>query len=131
MIKTIIILSMLFLHIVDDYYLQGILASMKQKSWWEKNAPDDLYKHDYIVVLIEHAFSWTFMIILPILIAWWIGIIQVTVADFVLMFVTNLVLHAYIDNEKANRKTINLIVDQSAHISQIICTAIHFLFVME
>ena len=128
MIKTIIILSMLFLHIVDDYYLQGILASLKQRSWWEKNAPDDLYKHDYIVALIEHAFSWTFMIMLPILIAWWIGIIQVTVAGFTLMFVTNLVLHAYIDNEKANRKTINLIVDQSAHIFQIICTVTYFLF---
>jgi len=131
MIQTIIILSMLFLHIVDDYYLQGILASMKQRSWWKKNAPDDLYKHDYIVALLEHAFSWTFMIMLPILMAWWVGIIQVTIADFTLMFVTNLVIHAYIDNEKANRKTINLIVDQSAHIFQIICTAIHFLFIME
>lgn len=128
MIKTIIILSMLFLHIVDDYYLQGILASMKQKSWWEKNAPDDLYKHDYIVALIEHAFSWTFMIMLPILIAWLIGIIQVTVVEFAIMFVTNLVLHAFIDNEKANRKTINLIVDQSTHIFQIICTVTYFLF---
>lgn len=128
MIKTIIILSMLFLHIVDDYYLQGILASMKQKSWWEKNAPDDLYKHDYIVALLEHAFSWTFMIMLPILIAWLIGIIQVTVVEFAIMFVTNLVLHAFIDNEKANRKTINLIVDQSTHIFQIICTVTYFLF---
>ena len=128
MIKTIIILSMLFLHIVDDYYLQGILASMKQKSWWEKNAPDDLYKHDYIVALLEHAFSWTFMIMLPILIAWWVEIIQVTFVEFAIMFVTNLVLHAFIDNEKANRKTINLIVDQSAHIFQIICTVTYFLF---
>ena len=39
---------MIFCHIVDDYYLQGKLASMKQKSWWEKNAPDRLYKYDYL-----------------------------------------------------------------------------------
>ena len=27
------------MHIVDDYYLQGILAKMKQKSWWKEVAP--------------------------------------------------------------------------------------------
>lgn len=43
-----IILWMIFFHIVDDYYLQGWLAHTKQKSWWEKNAPDELYKHDYV-----------------------------------------------------------------------------------
>lgn len=37
-LKTILLLTMLFCHIVDDYYLQGWLASAKQKSWWEKNA---------------------------------------------------------------------------------------------
>lgn len=29
-----LILTMIFMHIIDDYCLQGILASMKQKSWW-------------------------------------------------------------------------------------------------
>lgn len=33
-----LLLLMIFLHIVDDYYLQGILASMKQKEWWNKAA---------------------------------------------------------------------------------------------
>lgn len=63
-LKTILLLAMLFCHIVDDYYLQGWLASAKQKSWWKKNAPDKLYKNDYIMALCEHAFSWTFMIML-------------------------------------------------------------------
>jgi hypothetical protein len=63
-LKTILLLAILFCHIVDDYYLQGWLASAKQKSWWEKNAPDNLYKNDYIMALCEHAFSWTFMIML-------------------------------------------------------------------
>ena len=39
MIEIFMLLLMIFLHIVDDYYLQGILASMKQRGWWEKNAP--------------------------------------------------------------------------------------------
>ena len=62
--KLFLLLGMLFLHLVDDYYLQGWLASAKQKSWWKKNSPDKLYSHDYIMALCEHAFSWTFMIML-------------------------------------------------------------------
>ena len=34
----LILIGMFFLHIVDDYYLQGCLAQMKQQSWWEKSA---------------------------------------------------------------------------------------------
>ena len=68
-LKTILLLTMLFCHIVDDYYLQGWLASAKQKLWWEKNVPDKLYKNDYIMALCEHAFSWTFMIMLPLMYA--------------------------------------------------------------
>lgn len=63
---------MLFCHIVDDYYLQGILASMKQKKWWQENAPDKLYEYDYLIALLMHGFSWAFMIMLPI--AYWVKI---------------------------------------------------------
>ena len=52
----LLLIGMLFFHIVDDYYLQGFLASAKQKSWWEKNNPNPLYKNDYIIALVEHAF---------------------------------------------------------------------------
>jgi hypothetical protein len=65
---------MLFCHIVDDYYLQGILALMKQKTWWKKQTLNSLYKYDYIMALCEHAFSWTFMIFLPIFIAHFFGV---------------------------------------------------------
>jgi hypothetical protein len=67
MVEIFILLSMLFMHIVDDYYLQGILASMKQKSWWQKlESYKDFYKYDYIVALIMHSFSWAFMVMMPI-----------------------------------------------------------------
>lgn len=109
---------MLFAHIVDDYYLQGVLAKMKQKSWWENNAPDKLYKYDYIVALICHALSWAVMITFPILFAsaWnphW---------AVYLMLGVNLAIHAVVDDLKANKKKINLIADQSIHFVQIIVT---------
>ena len=60
--KIVILIVMFFCHIVDDYYLQGCLANMKQKSWWQIHTSNKLYKYDYIMALLEHAFSWSFMI---------------------------------------------------------------------
>ena len=119
---VLILLCMFFMHIVDDYYLQGILASMKQKSWWEKNAPDPLYKNDYKIALVEHAFSWTFMMMLPAIIYTAIIGTMLPVWFIVVFFILNVTIHALVDNAKANEKTINLIQDQSVHFIQIICT---------
>ena len=114
------ILLMIFCHIVDDYYLQGWLASAKQKKYWEENAPAKLYRFDYIWALIMHSFSWTFMIMLPIA---FVMSFQIN-ALFVVVFVSNMIGHAITDNEKANRFTINLWIDQIIHLSQIAMTAI-------
>ena len=119
---VLIRLCMFFMHIVDDYYLQGILASMKQKSWWEKNAPDPLYKNDYKIALAEHAFSWTFMMMLPIVIYTAIIGAMLPIWFIAALFVLNVIIHALVDNAKANKRTINLIQDQSIHFIQIICT---------
>lgn len=114
----VVLVLMLFAHIVDDYYLQGVLAKMKQKSWWENNAPDKLYKYDYIPALICHALSWAVMITLPILFAsaW-----QPHWAVY-LIFGINVAIHAVVDDLKANEHKINLIADQSIHLVQIIAT---------
>lgn len=116
--RTFILLLMIFCHIFDDYTLQGWLASAKQKSWWKENAPDKLYKHDYIMALIMHSLSWSFMIMLPIAIH---KMFQVDLY-FVIFFVLNTIAHGLIDNAKANKKTINLIEDQFVHIFQIVMT---------
>lgn len=118
-----VLLSMMFCHIVDDYYLQGKLASFKQKSWWQKNAPDQLYKYDYIVALMMHSFSWAFMIMLPIAVCqeFQIG------AVFMAMFVINTIVHAIVDDLKANKRKINLVTDQLVHVGQIIITFIVFI----
>ena len=119
--KLFLLLGMLFLHLVDDYYLQGWLASAKQKSWWEKNAPDKLYSHDYIMALCEHAFSWTFMIMLIPAIFNYVCNHNIPV-DYFLFFVLNWIIHCIIDDLKANKKDINLVQDQLFHVIQIALT---------
>lgn len=121
MCKILLLLAMIFLHIVDDYYLQGWLASAKQKSYWEQNAPDELYKHDYIMALFMHSFSWAFMIMLiPTIYALTVATsINVATIMIVIFFAFNLCLHMYTDNQKANKKKINLIQDQLIHLTQI------------
>ncbi len=118
--NTFIFLLMIFCHIVDDYYLQGWLASAKQKKYWEDNAPDEMYKHDYIWALIMHSFSWVFMIMLPIA---FVMNFNISTA-FVVIFICNVLIHAVTDDLKANRKKINLIQDQLMHLWQIVLTFI-------
>ena len=124
MYKILLLIAMIFLHIVDDYYLQGWLASAKQKEWWKQNAPNDLYKHDYIMALFMHSFSWAFMIMLvPTVYVLTIATnINVAVLFIVAFFVSNLCLHMITDNKKANKKEINLIQDQLIHLVQIVFT---------
>lgn len=119
MSNDFILFWMIFMHIVDDYYLQGWLASAKQKEWWEKNAPQKLYKNDYMWALIMHAFSWTFMIMLPLAVDYHFYVDNA----FVIAFAANWVIHAVVDDLKANIKVINLWVDQMIHLAQIIITA--------
>ncbi len=120
--ETILILCMLFCHIVDDYYLQGWLASAKQKKWWEQNAPNPLYKNDYIMALVEHAFSWTFMIHVPIVVYLIILGSLPKLYLFIVIFIFNWLIHMITDNAKANLMKINLIQDQWVHIAQIFVT---------
>ena len=121
MIVKIYMLTLL-LHIIDDFVLQPIcLSKLKQKSWWEENAPDSLYRYDYIVALVEHAFSWTFMIMLPITIKMIVDN-NILTTYWCIAFIVNLCIHAIVDHLKANDKKINLIIDQTIHICQIIIT---------
>ena len=117
------LLLMIFLHIVDDYYLQGILANMKQKQWWQDNAPASLYRYDYIVALMMHSMSWAFMIMLPIAMRMSFDVNEL----FVGVWIVNAIIHGVVDDLKANKHKINLIQDQSTHIIQIVLPAIIFM----
>ena len=116
--RLLVLIAMIFCHIIDDYYLQGILASMKQKDWWQTNAPNPLYEYDYLMALFIHGFSWTCSIML-------VPTIYTLVVGGIIhpqLFIINIILHMVIDDLKANRKKINLITDQSLHLLQIIVT---------
>lgn len=113
---------MVFMHIVDDFYLQGILAKLKQKSFWRDNTSWEsytrLYRNDYIVALAAHAFSWCICIHLPVFVLWYFtGGFSLIL--FVINFIAQATIHAVIDNLKANKLKINLIQDQLFHLVQI------------
>ena len=113
-----LLLLMLFMHIVDDYYLQGILAVMKQKKWWkEQEWYKSLYKNDYKMALLIHSMSWSIMILLP-------SLLLFSLPSYFIIgtFVINCAIHYYIDDLKANKLHINLMVDQFIHISQVAIT---------
>ena len=112
---------MLFLHIVDDFYLQGVLAKMKCRSWWGEQEDNEKNRYNYIAALVTHAFSWTFMIMLPI------AVTSCTLGWlFYVVFVINVIIHAVTDNAKANAKRISLVVDQLIHVGQVVGTFVVF-----
>ena len=123
-----IVLLMIFFHIVDDYYLQGWLASAKQKKYWQENAPEKMYRYDYIWALIMHSFSWAFMIMVVPSVYTLINTTNTNNASLAiaLVFLTNLCIHMVVDNSKANLKKINLVQDQLYHLAQILITWVAF-----
>ena len=118
-IKFCILFAILWCHAIDDYTLQNVLANLKQKKWWEEHAPQPLYKNDYIIALIMHSLSWSFSISIPILIAAVLWENSVLLPVLPLFYVLNTIVHAVVDDAKANRFKINLIQDQLIHIAQI------------
>lgn len=123
MIKLFVLLCMFVCHIIADFHMQGILAQMKQKEWWEKNYPTRKYKNDYIVALIIHSFEWTFMISIPLFIYWYTtyGTHLSTIPSvYIIYFIAWTAMHAYIDHAKANLKVLNLYTDQIVHLLQIV-----------
>lgn len=130
-IAILLFTLMIFCHIVDDYYLQGWLASAKQKKWWEENAPNELYKNDYKVALLVHSFSWAFSINLPVLVyALFFQILPTIILPYFILLVVNMIIHCIVDNLKANKLKINLIADQSIHLCQILISWVVYIFVI-
>ncbi len=125
--KIFVLMCMIFMHILDDFCMQpmGFLANGKQKDWWKKNAPDEMYKYDYLVVLFFHGFSWTFMMMLPL----FLYVLLFGGAYYPLLFIGNVIIHSYVDNEKANKKKINLVQDQGYHMIQILGTWLLWFYV--
>ena len=122
---VLIFLCMLFCHIVDDFYLQGILAKMKQKSWWKEQTTEAMYEKDWLPALIAHGISWAFMIMFPCNIYLLIHKPD-EIYLFSLTYIWNVWLHCRTDHLKCNKHEINLIVDQGIHVFQILVTFLVF-----
>lgn len=123
MVEISIFFCMIFLHIFDDFKMQGILADFKQKKWWKKNSPEKLYENDWLISLISHSMSWAFMIMFPIMVYFKFAV----PVWYPVVFVINVIIHCVIDHLKANCKKINLVADQICHYIQIIFTFSVFL----
>lgn len=117
--NVILLLTMIFLHIVDDFYLQGKLADYKQKSWWKNNYRNELYKNDYMIALLIHSFSWSFMITVPMIVSKYSTLNQLVIIITVLI---NMLVHALVDDLKANELRLSLLQDQLIHLMQVVCT---------
>lgn len=120
--RHFVLLAMIFMHIVDDFYLQGILATLKQKRFWKDNHASRLYAYDWFVAMAVHSFSWAFMMMLPIAI---LQGFDIGVGYMYALFI-NAWVHGFVDNMKANRGTISLYADQAVHIWQIFMTYVLF-----
>lgn len=127
-----VLLLMFLFDIIDDFVLQPVcLSKLKQKRYWieecEKNNLDiSKYDTDYITALLMHGLSWSIMIHIPLM---FLGGINDDL--FLLLSVLlNAVIHAIIDDLKANKLKINLDVDQCLHGLQIIITWIVFSLVI-
>ena len=122
--KIFILFLMLFFHVLEDFHLQGILASMKQKEWWETQVGSkDLgkYKCDWIVALLVHSFEWSFMIMLPLLLYPSLNVVENNAGfAFTITILVCTIIHFVVDDAKCNKKHINLVIDQTAHILQIL-----------
>lgn len=119
-----VLLLMFLFDIIDDFVLQPIcLSKLKQKRYWieeckKYNLNISKYDTDYITALIMHGLSWSIMIHVPLM---FLGGIR---DDFFLLLsvLFNAVIHAFIDDLKANKLKINLDVDQCLHGLQIVIT---------
>lgn len=132
MYPSLLLMTMIFFHIIADFNIQGILAQMKQKSFYDQyRYRVNLYRYDHIVALLMHSFSWTFMIHIPgimylILMGKW-SMFENEWTVYLIFFIVHMIIHALTDHAKANWYLINLVMDQTIHILQIIIIWITFI----
>ena len=72
------------------------------------------------MALIMHSISWSFMMMLPVMVYQMYNGYSLVMAF--ILFIINTILHIQIDDMKANRKQINLVGDQLLHLIQIVLT---------
>jgi len=121
-----VLFLMILCHIIDDFVLQPVcLSNLKQKSWWGEHCNGKQYRNDYKMALFIHSLSWSIMIHLPIILLY---ICNSWVLSFSILI--NMIIHYIVDDLKANKYKINLVIDQTIHFIQIILTFIIIFIVL-
>ena len=92
----------------------------------------DKYKNDYIPPLFWHSFHWSCCILLPYLVIsqlmhYALGTVM---PSFLVALAANTLVHMFIDHQKANCKSINLVQDQLLHILQMLLTHVCFIDIL-
>jgi hypothetical protein len=135
---------MLLMHYIEDFHLQGCLANLKQKKWWEKEVAENLfhckydenrprrkallrysrYKNDYKMSLFVHSIENALFVMLPLIVDTLISEYTHHVQNIWILFVPSVVLicvsHYLIDDSKANKMKINLVQNQLLHLGFIV-----------
>lgn len=119
----LLFLLMVLLHIIDDFVLQPIcLSKLKQREYWENDelGKKHLYRNDYKAALFIHGLSWSIMVHLPLICMQFIHDYELGTPCICIGVLAHAVIHAYIDDIKANMYEANLIQDQFFHLTQLV-----------
>lgn len=133
-------------HIFADFWFQiGChLNEFKQKEWWDNQlslvesresllgrtigeqtadnqARRKKYKYDHHIAMLLHAFSWSIITFLPLLIVYY-GKFGKYDWGMTVVICVNTMIHTCIDHAKCNTQSINLLTDQIIHHVQIVAT---------
>lgn len=143
--KIFILFLMLLMHYIEDFHLQGCLANLKQKKWWEKQMSNNdmhshyalehsIYKNDYKMSLFAHSIENALFVMLPLIVDTLISEYTNHVQNIWILFVPSIILicvsHYFIDDSKANKMKINLVQDQLLHLGFIVFIFLcHFLII--
>lgn len=127
-----IILTMIILHIFADFCVQKWcgLDEFKQVRFWKEHpiGREKKYRYDYLMASFLHSISWAYITFLPLLIFGLISMNKVWI--FNVIVIINTLIHAVIDDIKANKLKINLVQDQGLHLLQIIVSELLAEFVL-
>ena len=125
-VKALLLILMILGHLLADYPLQGWLAQAKNKTYWENASKKN--KHDYIPALVCHSIMWGIITFIPILLAPFFTNVWHEWVTYLLLAIA-ILTHCFVDNAKANEKSLNLWQDQLIHFGQIICSWLIFIII--
>lgn len=120
MSKQFVLTLMVFCHIMNDYCLQTLLISLKQRLQWTKGEFSGSYKNGYASTLLTRGFSWAFIIMFPVVVFYRFNM----PLTFYILLITNCLIYAYIDDLEAGKHKISTTTNQSLHITQLVITFI-------